>query len=76
MALVLVEYCVAFRRAILLRYVDLRNQEHFRRERSRLIVTTNDLEEMQDRLGRSDTYAEAERGGDDDVREQLATKVW
>ena len=68
------EYCMAFRRAILLRYVNLRNQERFRMERSRLIVTKSDLEEMQDRLGRSDTYAAAERGNDEDVKEQLARR--
>jgi len=68
------EYCIAFRRAILLRYVNLRNQERFRMERSRLVVTRNDLEEMQDRLARSDTYAAAERDGDESVREQLSRR--
>jgi hypothetical protein len=37
-------------------------------------VTRNDLEEMQDRLARSDTYAAAERDGDENVREQLSRR--
>ena len=40
-------------------------------EREKLVVTKNDLEEMQDRLNRSDTYATNECGRDDDVQQQL-----
>ena len=65
------EYVIAFRRALLPRYVNLRNQERFRMERAKLVVTRTDLEEMQDRLARSDTYAPAECGRDVSVRQQL-----
>ena len=35
-------------------------------------MTKTDLEEMQERLGRSDTYPATEHGGDMDVRQQLS----